>query len=242
MSEHLVHSIQDAGFEFPPTPSLADAVVERLPAAPPSTRRRRVAPAVVALAACALLLALSDGARSAAADLFDLVPGISIEHGDPLPAASPLLVSERDFGRRVSLDEAARLAGFDLRLPRGLPPPAAVYLDRAAGVAAVTAVWGAGRYAAAVVLTQWHPARLMFRKLVLSPDTLVDAVEVDGTRGLWIRGQEHEVFYRGADGRSRRGAPVLVGNVLAWERGGIVYRMEANVDLDRAVRLASLHG
>ena len=175
-------------------------------------------------------------------DLFDLVPGISIEHGEALPAPSPLLLSQRDFGHRVSLEQATRAAGFELRLPRGLPSPEAVYLDRAAGVAAVTAVWGASRYAAAVVLTQWHPARLMFRKLVLSPDTLVDAVEVDGTRGLWIRGAEHEVFYRGADGHSRRGAPVLVGNVLAWERDGIVYRIEADVDLDRALRLAALHG
>lgn len=229
-----------AGFEFPPTPSLEGDVLRRLDARPERRFPARTLTVVLALVACALLLAFSERARSAVEDILDLVPGVEIQRSSGLPPPAAMLAPLSDFGRPVTLAEATILAGFPLRLPEEIGSPDRVFVDRGAGGAAVTAVWGGESDLASVILTQWSPARLLFRKLVLSPDTLVDSVDVDGTKGLWIRGEEHEVFYVGMDGRSRRGEPVLAGRVLAWERDGVVYRIEADVPLQRMLRLAHL--
>jgi hypothetical protein len=144
---------------------------------------------------------------------------------------------ERSLGRRVTPDDARRRAGFALRLPRRYPAPGAVYLDRDAGGAAVTAVWRRAGDRARAVLTQWHPARLKFRKLLRF--TVARPVQVDGGQGLWIEGEDHEVFYLDAHGGRHRGPPYLAGNTLIWQRDGTTYRLEADVDLEHALALAA---
>lgn len=224
---------------FPRTPDLEDAVAARL-GGPPSPPRRTLLPvaAVAALVACAGVLGLSPGARSAALEGLDLVPGIEITRTEALPSPIPLMTFLDGLGERVSLFSADRVSGFGLRLPGDLPEPELVLLDRGARGTAVTVVYGAESDTASLVVTQWHPSTLLFQKLLASRDTVVTQVAVDGTTGLWIVGDDHEVFYVGLDRGRYRGAPVLVGAALVWARDGITYRLEGDLTVEQAIALA----
>jgi hypothetical protein len=224
---------------FPPTPELEDAVAARL-GGPPARPRRTLLPvaAAAALVACAGVLGLSPGARSAALEALDQVPGVEIARTEQLPPAVALMTFLDGLGERVSLPAAERASGFGLRLPDDLPEPDVVLLDRGARGSAVTVVYGAEADAASLVLTQWHPSTLLFQKLLASRDTVVTEVHVDGTRGLWIVGDDHEVFYVGMDRGRYRGAPVLVGAALVWARDGITYRLEGDLTVEEAIALA----
>ena len=203
-------------------------------------QRRTLLPvaAVAALVACAGVLGLSPGARSAALEALDLVPGVEITRTEALPPPIPLMTFLDGLGERVSLSTADRASGFELRLPGDLPAPDLVLLDRGARGTAVTVVYGAESDAASLVLTQWHPSTLLFQKLLASRDTVVTQVDVDGTTGLWIVGDDHEVFYVGMDRGRYRGAPVLVGAALVWARDGITYRLEGDLTVEQAIALA----
>jgi hypothetical protein len=235
-----------AEVEFPAAPDLADRVVARLDRVParPARRTPLAVVLVCVLAVSAAALGASERARTAVADLLDLVPGVEITRTTGLPAAVTLLASPAVFGDAVTLDEARARAGFALRLPAALPRPDGIYLDRAESGAAVTAVYGAEPGGAAVVFTQWHPSRLLFRKLLRSPDTFVTPVGVDSVEGLWIVGVDHEVFYVGVEaGRHFRAAPYLAGQALVWQRGAVTYRLEGGLSLEAALTLVrSLDG
>ena len=223
---------------FPPVPDLADAVLARLDPEPerwPRRSRSIVLALACAAAACVAVLGMSERARSAIVEAFDLVPGVEITRTHVLPARTTLLGSPTDFGRPLALDEARRRAGFLLRLPGSLPQPETVYYDHRTSGTSVTAVYGLASRGASLVFTQWHPARLLFRKLVRSPDTLVLPVRVEDVRGLWIVGDEHEVFYTGKDRLPRRGAPWLAGAALVWHRDSVSYRLEGDLSLETAL-------
>jgi hypothetical protein len=60
---------------------------------------------------------------------------------------------------------------------------------------------------------------------------------VRGAPGLWLEGA-HAVVFRDAQGIVRDEELRLAGNVLLWERDGITYRLEGQIERDDAVRLA----
>jgi hypothetical protein len=225
-------------YEFPPTPPLVDVAARRLPSRPRRPLRRVVAVALAVALAAAGAVALTPGARSALLDVLDVVPGVEVRRTEKeLPAAVPFFSFEETLGRRVSLEEARRTVGFQLRLPEQLSEPDRVYLDRGAEGGAVTAVYGGAGRRAQLVLTQWHPVRLLFRKLLVR-GTDVETVDLDGGQALWISNGDHEVFYVGVDQRRYRAAGYLAGNTLIWQRGAITYRLEGNLVLEHALELA----
>jgi len=226
-------------YPFPATPDLAEAAGRRL--APPRRRRRllgrRLAVAlVVAAAALGSTLALSSGARGALADLLDVVPGIRLERTEDLPA---MAVSDWfAYGERISVERAERLPAFEVLLPASLGPPELAYhYPDAAGSDVVTFVYG-GEDEARLVLTQWAVDDLLTHKL-LGPGTDFEIVDVDGERAVWISGARHDVFYVGLGGEQERAPGALAGNVLVWQDGRVAYRLEAGVELEKALELAS---
>ena len=144
-----------------------------------------------------------------------------------------MAVTESDsFGRELALDEAERMAPFELLLPASLGDPDHVYL-RSNG--AVTSVYGDDRRAR-VVLTAWPADEVLAHKMI-GPGTAADVVEVRGQAGVWVSGVPHPVFFlddgleRGLDGN-------LAGNVLVWQEGNAAYRLESGLTLARALELA----
>lgn len=226
-------------YPFPPTPDLAEAAGRRLP----GTRRRhrilaRRLAVALAVAAAALVgtLALSPGARAALADLLDLVPGVRLERTDELPS---MPVSDWfAYGELTSVERAERLPSFEVRLPASLGTPDLAYqYPDASGSDVVTFVYG-DRRAARLVLTQWALGDLLIHKL-LGPGTEVEVVDVGGEPAAWISGTDHDVFYLGLAGDEERAPGALAGNVLVWQDGGVAYRLEAGVTLERALELAA---
>jgi hypothetical protein len=229
-------------YRFPPTPDLAAAARARLPERRARSLRRPllVAAAVLVATACALL-AVSPGARSAVLELLDRVPGIEIERASALPSAP-----YRQFpawGTEVSLERAEQIFGRPFLLPRGLGDPDRVYWAPFPPGDPITAIWGDER-AGRLVVTQWRTGGPYLFYKVLSFETNVESVTVDGAPGLWMHGDDHVVYYLAPGERNpdaalhHRSEGVLAGNVLAWRRGNLVYRLEAQVSKQRALELA----
>ena len=214
---------------FPETPSLAPAVLARLPARPESPTRRLPRRAlVVALAALAL------AGTALAASVLDLVPGVRIQRVDDLPELGYVAPP---FGRETTVERARRDLPFELTLPEGLGEPDRLLIDRDRGGApVVTAVYG-DEPGVRLLLTQW-PARFVLFDKLLRIDTSAEYVDVHGAEGIWIEGGDHAVFYRGRAGSTDRVAGYVTGNVLVWHRGGVSYRLEIGTSRERALELA----
>jgi hypothetical protein len=230
-------------YPFPETPAVASAARARLGERP---RGRRVRVALAFALAVALvggvLLAASPGARSAILDLLDRVPGIQIERRISLPEAG--YTGAPNYGIEMGLDEAEQRFGRPLRLPRRVGEPQHVYWLQYPPGDMITAIYGGDDRRAELVFSQWKTGGPdLFYKALLG-NTEAEAVQVDGAPGLWIHGGEHLVWFLSPDERdpnvaihySTRGW--LAGNVLAWRVGDVVYRLEADVPLDRALEVA----
>ena len=232
-----------ATIEWPPTPELASAVRSRLASRPWFRRKRAL---LVALAAAAIavagVLAASESARSAILELLR-IRGVEVSYADELPAV-PFRLGEDALGRPVSLEEAEELSQtYDLRVPtlEGLGDPDRIsFRDRPPGEM-VTLVYGAADGRARLLLSQWFSSTAVFFYKVVQQDVPARRVGVGSAPGLWISGPPHVVVtysYQSLDGAYRHESPALAGNVLLWEDVGVSYRLEADVPLAEALKIA----
>jgi hypothetical protein len=229
-------------YPFPPTPDLAGAARARLPERRSFARRRPLLlAATLAVAVAGAVLAFSPGARSAVADLLDRIPGIEIERATELPEAQYRAMPE--WGVEVSLQRAKALFGGRLLLPKGFGDPDRVYWAPFPPGDPITAIYG-GERRGRLVVTQWRVGGPYLFYKVLSLETNVESVSVDGAPGIWMYGGDHVVYYLAPGERNpdealhHRSQAVLAGNVLAWRRGRVIYRLEADVSKGRALELA----
>ena len=235
MSE-LERALRELGrsLEFPPEPDLSASVAGRL-RADLARRRRRRGPLAIAFATAALALAVAVAvppARSALLDLLGL-SGATAERVGTLPTVPR--AGDLALGRRVSLARAEREADYDVLVPVGRA--SRVYLDASVPGAKVSVVWS--ERDVRVVLSQFRGEGLPFVSKLVGPETRLEHVTVRGARGAWISGPEHVVLWRDANGRIREETRRLAGSVLLWERGGVTYRLEADVDRAAALEIAS---
>lgn len=231
MSE-LEHRLRALGREvaWPETPSF------RLELGP----RRRWAPAArplalglaVLLAALGAVLALSPGARSAFLEIFRL-QGATVERVETLPDVP---AQRLDFGERVSREEAERRVGFEL-LDVGEPDAVFVLGDRMASL-----VYGDPARPRLVLSQLRGSVYDGFVKKAGGRGTRIEEVTVDGSYGLFVSGDEHFVMFRDELGNITDERTFLAGNVLLWNRGGLLLRLEGDVTRDEAVELGESVG
>ena len=74
-----------------------------------------------------------------------------------------------------------------------------------------------------------------FRKLVTAGAT-VTLVDVDGQPGYWIEGEPHVFMYLDPDGEIQEAR--LAGNTLVWQDGDVIWRVEGDISLARALDVA----
>ena len=250
---------------FPPTPDLAAAVTVRLhqgPARAPARARRRRRPvrpagwrrlAVAGLAAvllAAAVLVASPGTREAVARRLGL-RGIGVELGGPPPPTATSRPGARldlGLGERVTLEEARRRAGFPVLVPgaAGFGQPDAVFVDRSVPAGGrVDLVYRArpGLPAssftdAGLLITEFRgqPAPDFLKKVIVAG--VVQEVAVGGRPGYFFSGEPHFFSYRDAAGRFREERTRLAGNTLIWQRGELTLRLEGELPLEEAVRVA----
>jgi len=228
--------------EFPRTPDLAAAVASRLraPRVVPFQRTLRRS----LLLAAALVLLVVGGALAVRFGL-DL---LSIEFGPvPSPTFSP--GTSLRLGHPVSLEEATDSADFDVLIPAALGPPDAVYDGGIALRGQVAFVYAprpdlpaAELLDDAGLLITQNAGRVdegLAHKIVSSSAATVVAIDVNGARGLWISGAPHIFWYLAPNGQFIDESRRLVGDTLAWERDGVLYRIEGAISLDRALEIAA---
>jgi len=228
-------------FPYPPTPDVAQAVRRRLAAGAEGGREPRRRLARVAIVA-AVVLVVTGGllavpqVRAAVLEVLN-IGAIRILTGQPtnVPDTTPVVVpSLADLAGEMSLGEAQAEAGFPVRLP-GYPPdlgpPDRVFSQQ----------WGGP-----VVILVWfdpeQPDRVRLSLHQLGPGTygekfqppVVVETSVNGRPALWTEGG-YLLQLRNGQAEVRR----LVGDhVLIWTEGAVTYRLETDVEMEEAIRIA----
>jgi hypothetical protein len=205
----------------------ADEVLERIAATEPTIGwpRRVVAVAAAVVLVLAATAVLSVGSmREAVADWLGLgvVPVRLVEE---LPADA---AGTSDVGQPMALEDAEQSVDLPLLLPAGQGAADAVYLDATAD--RVTMRWDG------LTITQ-QPVELAGSKLI-TDETDVDAVTVRGRLGLWLSGAPHVVGAEDATGSPAPSSYRLVPNVLTWDEGGVLVRIEIKGSLEDALAVA----
>lgn len=222
--------------DVPDAPDLAPRVLEQLHANRRSVPRRRLVLALAAVLLAALLAALAiPDARSALARFFS-IGAERIEIVDELPeVAPPNAELELTLGRRTTLADAHRAAGFDLLELDEAPDE--VYLgDRGT-------VWFLfGRPEAPRLLVAQTPSiavdePALLKKLV-AEGTAISEVDVRSRRGFLLSGEPHLVFLVDGSGRTIGESARLAQDVLVWVEDGRTIRLEGDFTEEEAVEIA----
>ena len=150
------------------------------------------------------------------------------------PAPPDLALSLDVFGE-TSLADARARAGFEIRLP-AYPPdlgqPDHVYLQDMQG-AFLALVWMLPGQPDKVRLSLHTIAPGSFAIEKVQP-RLVQSTAVNGQPAAWTEGP-YVLRIRNGDLDIRR---MIAGHVLIWEEGGLTYRLETDLPLEEAVRIA----
>jgi hypothetical protein len=227
VTEHELRALA-AFVELPDERELAPAVRARLRGRP-GRRRAALVVAAAAIAAVAVAFAVPP-ARSAILRFLHL-QGATIEYVDRLPdvRTGPL-----DLGMPIAPAAAERTAGFR--------PLASGLLGRPDGV-----TWDGGllwyRYGRTRLLVSQFRARerIDLVKKVVEPETTITPVTVHGEPGYFISGGKHFLYL--APGGVVRTEPVRLGRqVLLWQHGPLTLRLEGDLTIREALRIARSFG
>jgi hypothetical protein len=227
------------------------------PTAPPSVRRvlgwlplrRSTLLALLAIMALAAVVgAVILGVPGIRLVLVGSSPSVSPTLS-PAPSPSRPIGSRLGLGELTTLEEAAAVVEFAVHVPNdaALGPPDEVYLETIPPTHQVTLVWRprpglpeASTTGVGALLMQF-PGELVpdqYEKLI--PDsTRVDGVTIGAGHGFWIEGGSHFFVVDGADTSQWREERIrLAGNTLVWQEGDLTFRLEADIDLQRAREIA----
>jgi hypothetical protein len=236
----------------PPTPDLAGAVVARLRAAPvPAAPRRpwRARPRrtlVVALAALVVLPAAALAIPPVRDQVLDWL-GISAVEIRRVPQLPPGVAARApELGRRVSLEEARRAVTFPVRVPAALGTPDQIGVERDVPGGRVNLAYlpGAGiprdeRTGLGLFISQLEGGgSTAYIEKLIGPGTTLRRLTLGGAPAVWITGTPHGVSYEDRTGTIHTDTPRLSGNVLLFERGRVVLRLEGKLALGRMLEVA----
>ena len=255
--EHWAARLQQTTDEFPypPTPDVASIVRRRLEerrAHPVLYRRQLAWGVVIALVILAGLMAVP-AVRAAVFEILrigavHIVPATSTPTtpvvtptspgpaGTPSPSPTPLS-SVLDLAGETTLAEARAQVSFPIRLPTypsDLGMPEHVFLQDFNGPVIVL-VW----------MDRTQPERLRMSLHELGPDTFAQKIQppvvqettVNGQRAVWTEGPYLLQFLRGSQ-KVYDAQRLIKGHTLVWTQGTITYRLEIDLSMSEAVRIA----
>jgi hypothetical protein len=210
--------------ELPDERDLGPAVRARLRGRP-QRKRAMLVVAAAAIAAVALAFAVPP-ARSAILRFFHL-QGVTVEYVDRLPdvRTAPL-----PLGQPIAPEAAERTAGFRPLASDLLGPPDGITWDNGL-------LWY--RYGRTRLLVSQFRARerIDLVKKVVEPDTVITPVTVHGQPGYFISGGTHFLYL--APGGVVRQEPIrLRRQVLLWQHGPLTLRLEGDLTIREALRIA----
>ncbi len=168
----------------------------------------------------------------------------------PSPSASASLPPGgvlADASRVASVDLASELVGFTVIVPSALGAPDEVYVRVGGQDAQAFLVYlpragvpASGQTGIGVLVTEVRGTfEVGILGKVLGSGSKATELTVNGSPGVWIEGAPHQFFYRQPNGNFVPDTLRLAGNVLVWNRGDVLIRIEADVSKDDALRIAS---
>jgi Domain of unknown function (DUF4367) len=258
LNDEMNSHLQDAArnFAFPPTPDIAGMVMQRLSArAAHPSHRWRAYTWVLAIALIIILAGLLGipSVRAAVVDFIQIgvvrifiggptpTPFVTPQPamtplGTQTPSATPVdLISLLDLAGETTLTQARDSAGFPILLPTYPPDlgePTHVFRQNLGGVMIVL-VW--------TEPTQPDKVRLSLQ--LIGPGswaiekfkpTTIEATKVNGVDALWTTGPYLLEIKNGQVDLRR----LMDGNALIWQDGQITYRLETNLSMSEAVKIA----
>lgn len=241
-------------FRYPPMPDIANNI-RLVRGAKPAGRNRLVLRYVLAVAilACVLLVGMM-GVPSVRAAVLEFLqvgvvriflvaptPTTSLESAQASPmAVTPTpewfdLVSISDLGGETTLEEARAQAGFTILLPAypsNLGAPDHVFLQEMGGPMVVL-VWSDPLHTERARLSLFAVGKdnLSFEKI--APEN-IEYTTVNGEEAIWAQGP-YLLKLRSGEVEVRR---LIQGSVLIWKEGEITYRLETDLLLDEARKIA----
>ena len=245
---------------YPPTPDIAGAVRHRLERAPQGSAKWRLAVVTATVLLALLAGALSVPAVRAAVIEFLQIGAIRIILPAPTntptstlpvtmtPGRTPLptptlppsptpgdLVALDDLQGETTLEAAIQKASFTLQLPAypaelGLPDR--IFVQDMGGTMAIL-VWTAvdNTEKAELILYEIAPGSWAGQK---SAPYSLERTHVNGREAAWAEGPYMLNLTNGNTDMRR----LIVGHVLIWDENGVTYRLESNLDLSQAIKIA----
>lgn len=248
------------GMEYPRTPDVAGSVMSRLRVGSSNEKegmgegRRRLAWALAVLVLFSSLM-LIPPARAAILEFIE-IGVVRIFRGEPTPSAPPqqqfpvtmapvtatpeatslpLIPLLEDLAGEMTLEEAQQTVGYPLLLPSYPPdlgPPDRVFVQDADGPMAIL-VW----------VDPQQPDEVLMSLHFLPPESwavkkieprLIQETSVDGQHAIWTIGP-YPVRYSNGNIDFIR---LVQGHVLIWTDDVITYRLETDLSLEEAIRVA----
>ena len=253
--EQRIHDTAGA-LDYPSTPNLqARLRIEAMPALQLQQTRslfiRRAAFAVLALLLIGVFVMVVPPARAAVlkwlrigAVQITLQEPTSVPTHTPLPTGTPTalkltatprpLSSVLDLGGETTLESARRQLRFHIKLPSypsSIGQPDAAFVQEL-GDQTVMLVW----------VDPAQPRKVTLALQIMGPNAFVEKVKprklqdtrVKGQPALWASGEYLLLSRRGSFDIRR----LITGNTLIWTEGDITYRLETNLPMEEAVKIA----
>ena len=195
-------------------------------------RPRRRAALVVVAALLAALIATPQG-RAAITHVLRFA-GVELRQ-EPGPMPSPRSSASLPGERPMSLEQAQRQVSFPILAPAALGRPGAIVVSDGGRV--VSLIYRRTPYGQLRIDEfAGHLDRVLIEKFVQF--NAVTEVEVNGTKGLWIKGP-HELLYVTPGGtRAIASARLTTGNTLIWGTRQTALRLEGNLGQAAALAIA----
>jgi hypothetical protein len=238
------------GLAFPPTPNLAGQLGARRIAALVQSHRerraqqvRRLTFAAIVLIGLSLALLSVPSVQAALVRLLRLGSVTIVLVPTPMPTLTPTtpstpppppLSSVLDLSGETTLAQARASVSFSITLPTypaNLGPPDAMFVQDL-GDETVMLVWrdSTSPNRVRLALQLLGPNAFVFK---MQPRKVADA-RVNGQPALWAVG-EYMLRTRIGDPELRR---LITGSVLIWKEGNITYRLETDLPMEDAVKIA----
>ena len=258
-----------AHIDYPPTVDLVPAVRARLEQRVGlwqlfSSPRYALVPALVTLVILSVATVAFTPAGARAAEVLGLRGILIFRTTETLPPATPRPSPSStasvppggvlsDAVKVASVDAASAQVGFTVIVPSALgtpdevyvrtggPDPQAflVYKPRPAS-SALPAIPQSAQTGVGVLITEVRGSfDAQFIGKFAGANTKVEQLTVNGVSGVWIEGAPHQLFYRRLNGEIVPDTLRLAGNVLLWNDGAILLRIEAEIPKDAALRIAA---
>jgi hypothetical protein len=241
---------------YPPTPDLAGRIMKQIQAIPSPERqgdrqaRRRLRTSLVyTLAVLLVLFAGLLAVPSVRAQILEFIQigVVRIFTGTPAetPTLHPTLTSQApsrpnpsllEIDGLTTLDHAVQQAEFDIRLPEYPPDlgqPDRVYFQDLEGQMLVL-VWLDPDDPEKIRLSlheYYGEAELILTKGIVER---IDETWIHDQRAVWVEGPYYLKLVNGELNLVR----LIEGRVLIWEENEVTYRLETDLSLEEAVRIA----